>query len=124
MNIPKNEPRPGESGWLWLLKLFSGLAIIVLLFVHYVVNHFIAKEGLLRHEDVVAYYTNPWIVAMEAVFLVFVITHALVGSRSILLDLGPSPRLLRLIDILLLILGISFTVYGFWILQAVVSRIA
>jgi succinate dehydrogenase / fumarate reductase membrane anchor subunit len=124
MNASRIGAKPGESGWLWLAKLFTGLAIIVLLIVHFVVNHFIAGEGLLRHEDVVAYYNNPLIVIMEAVFLIFVISHALIGTRSIILDLRPSPRMLRVIDVLLLLTGIFFSVYGIWILLAVVAQIA
>ncbi|HJS28179.1 MAG TPA: hypothetical protein VJ768_01055 [Anaerolineales bacterium] len=116
--------KAGESGWLWLAKLFTGLAIIVILIVHFVVNHFIADEGLLRHEDVLAYYDSPLIIIMEAVFLLFVISHALIGTRSIILDLRPSPWTLRVIDVLLLLTGIFFSVYGIWILLAVVSQIA
>ncbi len=113
--------KSGENVWLWLAKLLTGLGIVVLLLVHLVVNHFVAREGLLTHADVVDYYTNPWIVLMEGVFLVFVVSHSLIGLRSILLDLKPSQGVLRIMDGSFLVIGLVATVYGIWLLQAVVA---
>jgi succinate dehydrogenase hydrophobic anchor subunit len=42
---------------------------------------------------------------MEIFFLIFVISHALVGLRSILLDLNPSNRILRAADILFIVVA-------------------
>ncbi len=113
--------KSGENVWLWLTKLLTGVGIVVLLLVHLVVNHFAAEGGHLTHADVVEYYTNPWIVLMEAVFLLFVVSHSLIGMRSILLDLRPSRGLLRLADGAFLVIGVVSTIYGLWLLQAVVA---
>lgn len=115
-------PKSGENVWLWLIKILTGLGIVVLLGVHLVVNHLVAEGGLLTHADVVAYYTNPWIVLMEAVFLAFVVSHSLIGVRSILLDLKPSPGFLRVLDVVLVVVGVVSTVYGLWLLQVVVRQ--
>ena len=85
-------PKPREGAWLWLYKIVAGLFIVVLLGVHFIVNHLVAPEGLLSYNDVVRYYTNPIVPVMEIAFLIFVISHALVGLRSILLDLNPSDK--------------------------------
>ncbi len=116
----KSVPRAGENVWLWLLKVLTGLGIVVLLFIHLVVNHFVAREGLLTHAEVVAYYTNPWVVLMEGVFLLFVVSHSLIGTRSILLDLNPSRPVLKALDVTLILIGAVSTVYGLWLLQVVV----
>ena len=34
----------------------------------------------------IAYYANPLIPVMEGVFLIFVVIHALLGMRGIILD--------------------------------------
>jgi succinate dehydrogenase / fumarate reductase membrane anchor subunit len=115
-------PKPREGTWLWLFKIAAGLMIVVLLLVHFVVNHLVAPGGLLTYADVVRYYSIPLIPAMEIVFLVFVVSHALVGLRSILLDLNPSDGLLRAADILFLLAGIGFTVYGIWLVWAIVQH--
>ncbi len=113
--------RSGENVWLWLAKLLTGVGIVVVLLVHLVVNHFVAEGGLLTHAEVVEYYTNPWIVLMEAVFLVFVVSHSLLGMRSIVLDLRPARGILRLVDAAFLVIGAVSIIYGLWLLQAVVA---
>src|ERR1044071_8768071 len=91
-------PRPRETSWIWLAKVVSGVLIFVLLIVHLIVNHLVAEGGLLTYADVLVYYANPLIPAMEGIFLVFVVTHALLGMRGIVLDLDPSPALTRRLD--------------------------
>ena len=85
-------PKPREGAFLWLFKIVAGLLIVVLLGVHFVVNHLVAPEGLLSYEDVIRYYDNPIFPIMEVFFLVFVIAHALVGLRSILLEIQVAGR--------------------------------
>ncbi len=119
MQNASHEMKPGENTWLWLLKIFSGLFILIILWVHFVVNHFVAPGGLLMFEDVVAYYQNPLIPIMEAFFLVFVILHSLLGVRSILLDLNLSGRILRAVDWFMTLFGLAATGYGIWLLFAV-----
>ena len=72
-----------ENAWLWLAKLASGVLIFAILVVHLVVNHFVAPNGLLSYADILAYYANPLIPLMEGVFLVFVVSHALLGLRGL-----------------------------------------
>lgn len=114
-------PKKREGFWLWFLKLLSGLLVIVLLFVHLVVNHLTASEGLLTFNEVVAYFSNPWIVAMELSFLVIVVTHALIGARSVILDLNPSDGTLRAVDIFFVLLGLASIGYGIWLTSVIVG---
>ncbi len=128
MNTPSliQTPRPEaprEGTGLWVYKIFAGLMIVVLLLVHYIVNHLAASPGgLLTYADVVAYYSNPLIRVMEVTFLAFVTSHALVGLRSIIVDLNPSDRALRLVDRGLVALGTVMIVYGTWLVIVVASR--
>ncbi|MBE0699264.1 MAG: hypothetical protein IH586_20265, partial [Anaerolineaceae bacterium] len=108
-------PKTREGTWLWLYKIFAGLLIVVLLGVHFVINHLVAPTGLLTYDDVIRYYQMPIIPIMEIGFLVFVISHALVGLRSILLDLNPSDRILKIIDIFFWLIGSGFILYGIWL---------
>jgi succinate dehydrogenase hydrophobic anchor subunit len=115
-------PKVREGAWLWMFKIFAGLMIVVLLGIHFVVNHLVAPSGLLSYADVIAYYQNPIIPAMEILFLIFVVSHALVGMRSILLDLNPSDRVLRLADVFLYALGTVSIVYGIWLVFAIIAQ--
>ncbi|GAP14654.1 succinate dehydrogenase, hydrophobic anchor subunit [Longilinea arvoryzae] len=111
-----------EGAWLWLLKIVAGLVIILVLGIHFWVNHLLAPNGLLNYTDVLAYYQNPIIPAMEIVFLVFVVAHALLGIRSILLDLNPSWQVLRWINVLLLIIGVAAIAYGTWLVLFIAAK--
>jgi succinate dehydrogenase / fumarate reductase membrane anchor subunit len=114
--------KPTENVWLWLLKIASGVLIIVILILHLIVNHFTAPEGLLSYAEVVAYYQNPLIPIMEGIFLVFVVVHSLVGLRSILLDLQPSRGVMSVIDSGLTLFGAAAILYGIWLLLAIMGQ--
>jgi succinate dehydrogenase / fumarate reductase membrane anchor subunit len=115
-------PRSGEGAGLWFLKILTGFLVIVVLIIHLIVNHLIVEGGLLTYADVVRYYQNPIIPIMEIVFLIFVVTHALMGLRSVLLDLHPSNKVLRLINYGLVVLGVGSIAYGTWLILVIVGR--
>lgn len=115
----KNAPR--ENAWLWLVKIIAGLLIVILLAIHFVINHLVAPEGLLSYADVLSYYQVWFVPLMEIIFLMVVITHALVGVRSILLDLNLSARIMKGITWFLLLIGAVGSLYGIWIVVQVVS---
>ena len=108
--------------WLWLVKMITGPILVILLLIHFIVNHFIAETGLLTYADVVAYYRNPVIPVMEILFLATVVTHSLIGLRGILLDLNPARRLLKVIDGGLILAGITAIAYGVWLVLVIVSK--
>ncbi len=115
-------PRSGEGAGLWFLKILTGFLVIVVLIIHLIVNHLIVEGGLLTYADVVRYYQNPIIPIMEIAFLIFVVTHALMGLRSVLLDLHPSNKVLRLINYGLGVLGVGSIAYGIWLVLVIVSK--
>lgn len=111
----KSTAQPAEHTLLWLLKILAGLMIVVFLTIHFIVNHLVAPEGLLTYADVIAYYNNPIIPIMEILFLGSVLTHALLGVRSIILDLNPAVKMVIYLDMLLLGAGILAFIYGIWL---------
>jgi succinate dehydrogenase hydrophobic anchor subunit len=115
-------PKPGESVWLWLAKLATGVLVIVLLFVHLIVNHLVVQGGLMTYADVIQYLSNPWIAFMETCFLVIVVSHSLRGLRSIILDLNPIGNVLRVIDVLMVTFGIAAIVYGIVLMRLVIAH--
>jgi succinate dehydrogenase hydrophobic anchor subunit len=108
-----------EKALLWFIKVLAGGLIMVFLVIHFIVNHLVAPGGLLTFADVVRYYQNPAVIVMEGFFLTFVLVHALLGMRSIVLDLHPSDGMMKIVNIGLIVLGIAVLVYGIWLLLAV-----
>ncbi|MCX6079998.1 MAG: hypothetical protein NTW32_10735 [Chloroflexi bacterium] len=115
-------PKSGENTWLWLLKIITGPLLLILIGIHLVVNHFISDTGLLTYADVIAYYRNPIIPAMEITFLATVVTHSISGLRGIILDLKPSRSMLKVIDWALVVIGVSAVVYGTWLALTIASK--
>lgn len=111
-----------EGAGVWIFKIFAGLFIVLLLGLHFAVNHLVAPGGLLSYSDVVAYYQLPIIPIIEGIFLILVVSHALVGLRSIILDLNPSDRMLKGITTALWVVGIAAVAYGIWLLVVVAGR--
>jgi succinate dehydrogenase hydrophobic anchor subunit len=105
----------------WLLQAGLGIALVVLLAVHLIVNHWAAPQGLLTYEDVLHYYDIPGIAWMESIFLIVVTIHCLLGMHSILLDLNLRPRLTGIFSMLLILTGGMAILYGVWLISTVVS---
>ena len=116
-------PRPGENTWLWLIKIVTGPLLVIVLGLHLTVNHYMGSlaTGLMTHDDVIQYFQNPIIPAIEILFLVTVVTHSLLGLRGILLDMNPSRSVLKIVTWLLVILGVSSVAYGTWLALTIAS---
>jgi succinate dehydrogenase hydrophobic anchor subunit len=93
--------------------------VVVILGVHLVVNHLVSPDGLLSFQEVVVYLSNPWVALMEGTFLVLAVFHALLGVRSVFLDLHPSQRAIRGMDVVFSVVGVVSIVYGIWLLRAI-----
>jgi succinate dehydrogenase hydrophobic anchor subunit len=115
------KPKQHEGTWLWLAKIFAGLLIVIVLSIHYVVNHILAPGGLLSYADVIRYYNYPLVPLMEVIFLILVVFHALVGTRSIILDLNPSTKILGILNWVFIIMGGFAIIYGTWLVIVIVN---
>ena len=60
--------------------------------------------------------------AMEITFLAAVVTHSLIGLRGIVLDLKPARNILKIIDWVMVIFGVSAVVYGIWLALTIASK--
>ena len=117
-------PRPGENTWIWLIKIVTGPLLVIVLLLHLIVNHYLGSRssGLMTYDDVIRYFQNPIIPAIEILFLVTVVTHSLIGLRGIILDMNPSRNTLKIATWLLTILGVSSVVYGIWLALAIAAQ--
>ena len=117
-------PRPGETSWLWLVKIVTGPLLILVLILHMIVNHFVGSlpTGLMTYDDIVRYYQNPIIPAIEILFLITVVTHSLIGLRGIILDMNPSRQVLRITTWFLSLLGVFSVGYGIWLALTIASK--
>ena len=108
----------------WLSTAFTGMALLVLVTVHMVAHHFVVREigGLRTYEQVLEYIGNPVIFVIEAVFLVVVTWHAMLGLRAVALDLHLPPRLARLVRPGVVVLGVVTVAYGLMLIGVLAGR--
>lgn len=120
---PVSGPRPGENTWTWLLKIITGPLLLIVLGLHFTVNHYLGSmsSGLMTYEDIIQYFQNPLIVGIEILFLVTVVTHSLLGFHGILLDMHPPRNLLVISTWLHIIIGIVAVGYGIWLALTIAS---
>ena len=75
----------------WFLQRVTGAALLVLLILHFWVEHFTAevRTGGLTFEVVQRrFFENRWFVAVDIAFLIIALYHGLNGLRNIILDFG------------------------------------
>ena len=118
-----SRPRPGENTWLWLIKIVTGPLLLIVLGLHFIVNHYMGSmsSGLMTYDDIIRYFQNPIIVAIEILFLVTVVTHSLIGFHGILLDMHPSRNLLIISTWLHVFFGVSAVVFGICLALTIAS---
>jgi succinate dehydrogenase hydrophobic anchor subunit len=112
-----SESKP-TAAWLW--QVITGIGLVVLLGLHMVANHFIAKGGLRDYAAVVSYLRNPMVLTLEVLFLVCVTTHALLGVRAICLDFGLSDRAEGILTRTLKWIGVLTVGYGLVVMWFVI----
>jgi succinate dehydrogenase hydrophobic anchor subunit len=114
----------GSRSRSWQWTAWSGVALLVLVTVHMVANHFVEKQvgGLRTYHQVIEYIGNPWIFSIESIFLVIVTIHAMLGLRSVLFDLGLSASTKRWLNKGLVALGALTIAYGFVLIGVLASR--
>jgi succinate dehydrogenase hydrophobic anchor subunit len=122
MNKPEENSMNASFTLRWLVQAGLGIMLVLLLAIHLIVNHWAAPQGLLTYADVVRYYDTPGIAWMEAVFLMVVTAHCMLGLHSILLDLNWSARVTRVATRILTFVGLTTILYGIWLTRTLASR--
>jgi len=118
---PRPEERSGGGSVGFLGQVVSGAALLVLLTLHMIAQHFVVPEGLRDYADVIDWLRSPVVVVLELAFLAFVTWHALLGLRAIIFDYGFSASTERWITRVLVVIGLATVVYGTVLLYAVVA---
>lgn len=102
-------------------QVVSGVALLVLLGLHMIAQHFVVTSGLRFYDDVIDWLRNPVVIAVEVAFLVFVTYHALLGIRAIVFDFGFSERTERRITNIFWVVGIVTVFYGIVLFAAILN---
>lgn len=117
------ETQPGRGGSLgWIFQVLSGALLLVLLGVHIVTQHFVVKGGLRDYAQVLSYLSNPAVLAVESLFVLVLIWHAMLGLRAVLFDFGFGRRGQVMITWGVAALGTVTAGYSFWIIATLAAK--
>src|SRR3954452_21056271 len=99
----------------WYLQRITGAALVVLLVMHFWVEHYAAdvRHGELSFAIVQARMSNPVMQAIDISFLLIALYHGLNGLRNIILDfgrIGATGR--RVTTVAVWVLGIAWAYWG------------
>ena len=118
MENPFAEEPKASSTWYW--QIFTGVALVLLLGLHFIANHFVAKGGIRDFADVVSYLRNPIVLVLEVLFLIVVAIHAMLGVRAIVIDFGISSQAEKRLSQALTVIGVLTVGYGLWLTWAII----
>ena len=118
MKNPFAQEPKASSTWYW--QIFTGIALVLLLGLHFVANHFIAAGGIRDFADVVSYLRNPIVLVLEVLFLIVVAIHAMLGVRAIVIDFGISSQAEKRLSQTLTVIGVLTVAYGLWLTWAII----
>ncbi len=114
--------RGGSRGGTWPLQAISGVALLFLLGLHVIAQHFVAAEGMRNFQDVLNYIRNPLVLVLEVLFLVVVAYHAMLGVRAVVTDLGLTRQQEGTVNVVLTLVGIVLVVWGAYLAWFLVAR--
>ena len=100
----------------WYMQRITGLALLILLILHFWVEHFTAsvRTGGLTFENVQQrFFHNPWFVTVDVLFLIVALYHGLNGVRNIIFDLGRlTPAYKVGVTLILFFIGLTIAYWG------------
>lgn len=95
----------------WLLQRISAVILFVLLIIHFVTYHFIAR-GVYPWKEVVAKMQSPWFNLMQFIFLVTALYHGLNGVWMVTEDYIHGRILRMIVYSLILLVGLALFFIG------------
>jgi succinate dehydrogenase / fumarate reductase, membrane anchor subunit len=107
----------------WYLQRITGAALLLLLILHFWVEHFTTevRHGGLTFEVIQQrFFQNRWFVAIDIAFLLIALYHGLNGVRNIIFDFGCVRARYRIaVTVLLVVVGL---IIAYWGIDALVGN--
>jgi len=112
--------------YLRIWQLFTGVAVAILLGIHIVMLHLTRIFGasaadLTSWESMLGRARQGTLATLYIALLAFGLYHGLYGLRGIILELSPSPTTMRVINWVIIVLGIIVFIGGTYVPIALLS---
>lgn len=107
-----------SGGRSWLMQRITGLALVVLLFGHYVLMHYTPESGH-TYDAVLGRMQYSWYRIIDIVFVTLAMYHGLNGVWGIFRDYNLKPWQSFTIVSALIIFGVAFVAWGYVIIFSI-----
>jgi succinate dehydrogenase / fumarate reductase membrane anchor subunit len=100
----------------WYLQRITGALLVILLIMHFWVEHFVSENllrGDLTYDAIRVRISNPVWQAIDIAFLLIALVHGLSGARNIVLDYSRIGRRgARIATVALCVVGVVWAWWG------------
>lgn len=110
--------------WAWLWQRLTGVLLVVLLGVHFWVEHYAQPGAVLTFQNVQLRVQTLLFALIDSLLLAVAIFHGLNGVRMVVLDFRAGARIARPLTVGLWIVGLAALAFGIHTLLAFLGVIA
>jgi succinate dehydrogenase cytochrome b556 subunit len=107
-----------QGVWAWILQRLSAVLLFLLLGTHLAVLHYVGENLTINFAGVAMRMKNVLYLLVDGGLLTFGLYHALNGVRAVLFDFGFGQSGRRAITVILLVVGVTFLLWGMYALTA------
>ena len=118
--------RIGVGFWPWFLQRVTGAGLVVLLLIHFIVNHYFniteaeqgTLEGLVVFSNVAERFETVGYWIISVLLLSFTLFHGLNGIRNIAIDYGAKGIAEQAVTGVLSLIGVAAFIFGIFAFAA------
>ena len=110
-----------QGVWPWILQRVTAALLLLLLGTHLAILHFVPANLNINFVGVVTRMQSVLYLIVDSGLLAVGLYHALNGVRNVLFDYVVKDRPRRMINVVMWVLGVAFTLWGAYALTAFVK---
>lgn len=107
----KYQRSSGSGSFSWVFQRITGIILVVILIGHYILMHYHPESGH-TYDAVLIRMQSSWYRVLDLTFVVLAMYHGLNGVWSIFRDYRLKPWQTITVLSVIIILGLSFTLWG------------
>jgi succinate dehydrogenase hydrophobic membrane anchor protein len=105
-------PSQPQGVWAWIWQRITAVLLLALLGTHIFVLHYIPENLSINFAGVAFRFKSVMYLIIDSGLLATSLYHGLNGARNVIFDFVVDDGKRRVINILLVVVGIAFTLWG------------
>ncbi len=101
-----------KPAWLWLLQRISAAAVLIIIAIHIYNVHYLDIGSPIKFGGIQTRLESIFFLAIDSLLLFLGLFHGLNGVRTVLLDYNLFYKYERQLSIILICIGLFFSILG------------